>query len=103
MLELIHEKDWFEIGYDRQDRPVAISLPARTPSSAVIGLVGVATAARGHGYATAVVARGTKILVTAGATEIRGDCDTGNIGMSKAFQRAGYHNFANRTMFSRPL
>jgi RimJ/RimL family protein N-acetyltransferase len=103
MLELNHERDWFEIGYDQQDRPVAISLPARTPSSAVIGLVAVATAGRGHGYATAVVARGTKILVTAGATEIRGDCDTGNIGMSKAFQRAGYHNFANRRMFSRPL
>ncbi|MET8764323.1 hypothetical protein [Lentzea sp. NPDC004782] len=103
MLELGHERNWYEIGYDRQDRPVAISLPARTPSSAVIGLVGVATTGRGRGYATAVVARGTYVLVTAGATEIRGDCDAGNIGMVKAFQRAGYHNFANRKMFSRPL
>jgi hypothetical protein len=60
MLELDHEKDWFEIGYDRQDRPVAVSLPARTPSSAVIGPVA-------------------------------------------AFQCAGYHNFANRKMLSRPL
>ncbi|GAB3865573.1 mycothiol acetyltransferase [Dactylosporangium cerinum] len=103
MLELQHEPDWFEIGYDQQDRPVAVSLPARTPSSAVIGLVAVAMAGRGHGYATGVVARGTKVLVAAGATEIRGDCDAGNIGMFKAFQRAGYHNFANRKMFSRPL
>lgn len=103
MLEMDHERDWFEIGYDGQDRPVAISLPARTPSSAVIGLVAVATAGRGHGYASAVVARGTNILVTAGATEIRGDCDAGNIGMFKAFQRAGYRNFASRKMFSRPL
>ncbi|GAA3235049.1 GNAT family N-acetyltransferase [Dactylosporangium siamense] len=103
MLELHHEQDWFEIGYDQQDRPVAISLPARTASSAVIGLVAVATAGRGHGYATATVARGTKVLVAAGATEIRGDCDAGNVAMFKAFQRAGYHNFANRKMFSRPL
>lgn len=103
MLEMDHERDWFEIGYDRQDRPVAASLPARTPSSAVIGLVAVAPAGRGHGYATAVVARGTDILVAAGATEIRGDCDAGNTGMFKAFRRAGYRNFANRRMFSRPL
>ena len=103
MLEMDHEPGWFEIGYDQQDHPVAISLPARTPSSAVIGLVAVATARRGHSYATAAVARGTSILVAAGATEIRGDCDAGNIGMFKAFQRAGYRNFANRKMFSRLL
>jgi RimJ/RimL family protein N-acetyltransferase len=103
MRELNHEPDWFEIGYDQQDRPVAVSLPARTPSSAVIGLVAVARAGRGHGYATAVVARGTNILVAAGATEIRGDCDTDNVGMFKGFQRAGYRNFANRKMFSRAL
>ena len=103
MLEMDHEPGWFEIGYDQQDRPVAISLPARTPSSAVIGLVAVAMAGRGHGYATAVVARGTNILVAAGATEIRGDCDASNISMFKAFQRADYRIFANRKMFSRPL
>jgi RimJ/RimL family protein N-acetyltransferase len=103
MREMDHQPGWFELGYDQQDQPVTISLPARNPSSAVIGLVGVATAGRGHGYATAVVARGTQILVANGATEIRGDCDAGNIGMIKAFQRAGYRNFANRKMFSRPL
>ncbi|MFI2361931.1 GNAT family N-acetyltransferase [Promicromonospora sp. NPDC019610] len=103
MRELEHEPDWFEIGYDEQYRPVAVSLPARTASSAVIGLIAVAPAGRGHGYATAAVARGTQVLVTAGATEIRGDCDAGNVAMFKAFERAGYRNFANRKMFSRPL
>ncbi|SEB55985.1 GNAT family N-acetyltransferase [Streptomyces melanosporofaciens] len=103
MLEIDHKPAWFEIGYNQQDQPVAISLPARTPSSAVIGLVAVAPPGRGHGYATAVVARGTRILVDAGTTEIRGDCDASNIGMFNAFQRAGYRNFANRKMLSRPL
>ncbi|NUT01947.1 MAG: mycothiol acetyltransferase [Hamadaea sp.] len=103
MLEMDHEPGWFEIGYDERDQPVAASLPARTPSSAVIGLVAVARAGRGRGYATSVVARGTQLLVAAGNTEIRGDCDAGNIAMFKAFQRAGYRNFANRKMFSRPL
>ncbi|NUT36947.1 MAG: mycothiol acetyltransferase [Hamadaea sp.] len=103
MLELDHQPGWFEIGYDEQDQPVAASLPARTPGSAVIGLVAVASAGRGRGYATSVVARGTQLLAAAGATEISGDCDASNIAMFKAFQRAGYHNFANRKMFSRPL
>jgi len=66
-------------------------------------MVGVATGHRGKGYATAVVARGTQILVAGGATEIRGDCDAANIAMFKAFQRCGYANFANRKMFRRPL
>ncbi|NUR74108.1 MAG: GNAT family N-acetyltransferase [Hamadaea sp.] len=103
MLEMIHEPGWFEIGYDAAGTPVAVSLPARTPTSAVIGLVAVARAGRGQGYATSVVARGTQVLADAGATEIRGDCDAGNIAMFKAFQRAGFRNFANRKMFTRSL
>ncbi|MGW1066275.1 GNAT family N-acetyltransferase [Streptomyces aureus] len=103
MLEMDHEPGWFEIGYDAADTPVAISMPARTPNSAVIGLVAVARAGRGQGYATAVVARGTHVLLDAGFDAIRGDCDADNIGMARAFQRAGYRNFANRKMFTRPL
>lgn len=103
MLELDHQPGWYEIGYDATDTPVALSMPARTPTSAVIGLVAVAPTGRGQGYATSVVARGTRVLRDAGADEIRGDCDAANIGMFKAFQRAGYRNFANRKMFTRPL
>ncbi|MEU5256892.1 GNAT family N-acetyltransferase [Streptomyces longwoodensis] len=103
MLEMDHRPGWFEIGYDATDQPVALSMPARTASSAVIGLVAVARAGRGRGYATAVVARGTYVLAEAGCGEIRGDCDAGNTAMAKAFQRAGYRNFADRKMFTRPL
>lgn len=103
MLEMDHQPGWFEIGYDAADTPVALSMPARTVSSAVIGLVAVARAGRGRGYASAVVARGTHVLAEAGFGEIRGDCDAGNIAMAKAFRRAGYRNFANRKMFTRPL
>jgi hypothetical protein len=42
-------------------------------------------------------------LAAAGATEIRGDCDAGNIGMAKGFERSGYANFSDRRMFSREL
>ncbi|MGW2482338.1 mycothiol acetyltransferase [Streptomyces sp. NPDC001571] len=103
MLEMDHQPGWFEIGYDAEGTPVAISMPARTASSAVIGLVAVAKIGRGRGYATAAVARGTRVLVDAGFDAIRGDCDAGNIGMARAFQRAGYRTFAHRKMYTRPL
>jgi hypothetical protein len=103
MREMDHQPQWYEIGYDADHRPAAVSLPARNAGSAVIGLVGVASAHRGRGYATAVVARGAHILVANGATEIRGDCDAANVGMAKAFERAGFTNFADRKMFRRPL
>ncbi|WP_018348847.1 hypothetical protein [Longispora albida] len=103
MTEMEHEPHWFEIGYEADGTPVALSLPARNPGSAVIGLVGVAPAGRGKGYSTSIVARGTKILTEAGATEIRGDCDDANIGMFKGFLKASYRNYTDRKMFSRAL
>jgi RimJ/RimL family protein N-acetyltransferase len=101
--EFEHQPEWYEIGYDQAGNAVAVSLPATSPAFPIIGFVGVASAYRGHGYATAVVARGTQILAANGATEIRGDCDASNTGIFKAFQRAGFDNFVNRKMFSRKL
>ncbi|GGO21244.1 GNAT family N-acetyltransferase [Micromonospora parathelypteridis] len=101
--EFAHEPQWWEIGYDADGTPAVISLPAHSPAFPVISFVGVAPAHRGKGYSTSVVARGTRILAENGATEIRGDCDAANIAMFKGFERAGYHNFANRMELSRPL
>ncbi|WP_234441882.1 GNAT family N-acetyltransferase, partial [Streptomyces sp. WM6386] len=56
----------------------------------------VSPACRGNGYATAVVARGSRLLVEAGTEEIRGDCDAANTSMITAFERADYENFADR-------
>ncbi|WP_055599218.1 GNAT family N-acetyltransferase [Streptomyces aureus] len=101
--ELKHEPAWWELGYDADGTVAVISLPAENPSVPVIGFVGVAPAHRGKGYATSVVIRGTRVLVGAGATEIRGDCDAANVAMAKAFERAGYVNFADRLEFARVL
>ncbi|TXS04808.1 GNAT family N-acetyltransferase [Streptomyces sp. col6] len=103
MEEFSYEPSWWEIGYTTDGTPAALSLPARNPSTAVIGLVAVSPACRGNGYATAVVARGTRLLVEAGADEIRGDCDAANTAMIMAFERAGYENFADRQEFTRQL
>ncbi|MFE5944157.1 GNAT family N-acetyltransferase [Streptomyces sp. NPDC056480] len=101
--ELKHEPAWWELGYDADGTVAVISLPAENPSVPVIGFVGVAPAHRGKGYATSVVVRGTRVLAGAGATEIRGDCDAANVAMAKAFERAGYVNFADRLEFARAL
>ncbi|MFE5484879.1 GNAT family N-acetyltransferase [Streptomyces sp. NPDC056527] len=101
--ELKHEAEWWELGYDADGTVAVISLPAENPSVPVIGFVGVAPAHRGKGYATSVVIRGTRVLAAAGATEIRGDCDAANLAMARAFERAGYVNFADRLEFARPL
>jgi RimJ/RimL family protein N-acetyltransferase len=103
MEEFSYEPSWWELGYAPDGTPAALSLPARNPSTAVIGLVAVSPACRGNGYATAVVARGTRLLVEAGAEEIRGDCDAANTAMIMAFERAGYENFADRQEFIRRL
>jgi RimJ/RimL family protein N-acetyltransferase len=39
------------------------------------------------------------VLVAAGADEIRGDCDTDNVPMVKAFERAGYARIARRRSY----
>ncbi|MFC9385402.1 GNAT family N-acetyltransferase [Streptomyces venezuelae] len=101
--ELKHEPAWWELGYDADGTVAVISLPAENPAFPVIGFVGVAPAHRGKGYATSVVIRGTRVLVAAGATEIRGDCDAANVAMARAFERAGYENFAARLEFARTL
>ncbi|HCU52594.1 MAG TPA: mycothiol acetyltransferase [Micromonosporaceae bacterium] len=101
--EFEHEPHWWEIGFDPDGTPAAISLPAHNPGFPVIAFVGVHPAHRGKGYSTSVVARGTKMLAENGAAEIRGDCDAANIAMYKGFQRAGYENFANRMEFGRAL
>ncbi|MCT4357335.1 GNAT family N-acetyltransferase [Streptomyces sp. Je 1-79] len=101
--ELKHQPEWWELGYEADGTVAVISLPAENPSVPVIGFVGVAPAHRGKGYATSVVIRGTRVLVAAGATEIRGDCDAANVAMARAFERAGYVNFADRLEFARAL
>ncbi len=100
-MELRYEPQWWEIGYDPAGSPAAVSLPAHNPSFPVIGFVGVSPAHRGKGYASSVVARGTRILAAHGATEIRGDCDAANLAMVKGFARSGYENFASRLEFLR--
>jgi ribosomal protein S18 acetylase RimI-like enzyme len=91
--------EWWELAYTEEGALAGVIMPARNPTSAVIGHVGVVPEQRGRGFAAQLVRRGTDVLVAAGADEIRGDCDTDNVPMVKAFERAGYARIARRRSY----
>jgi RimJ/RimL family protein N-acetyltransferase len=100
---LDHRPEWFELGYAEDGALAGVIMGARNPTSAVIAYVGVVPGQRGRGFAAPLVRRGTERLLAAGAREIRGDCDRENVAMAKAFQRAGYEQFARRRSFRRDM
>jgi ribosomal protein S18 acetylase RimI-like enzyme len=99
---LEYRAEWFELGYEG-DELAGVIMGARNPTSAVIAYVGVVPEHRSRGLAAPLVRRGTQRLAAAGATEIRGDCDRENVAMVKAFERAGYAQFARRRSYRHSL
>jgi ribosomal protein S18 acetylase RimI-like enzyme len=98
---LEHRPEWWELAYTPDGALAGVIMPARTPSSAVVAYVGVLPEQRGRGFAPQLVRRGTEQLLESGATEIRGDCDRDNVGMVKAFERAGFEQVARRRSYRR--
>jgi ribosomal protein S18 acetylase RimI-like enzyme len=98
---LEHRPEWWELAYTPDGALAGVIMPARTPSSAVVAYVGVLPEQRGRGFAAQLVRRGTEQLLESGATEIRGDCDRDNVGMVKAFERAGFEQVARRRSYRR--
>lgn len=97
--ELEHLPEWWQLAYTEDGALAGVIMAARNPGSAVIAYVGVVPEQRGRGLGQHLVRRGTELLVASGADEIRGDCDRDNVGMVKAFQRAGYDEFARRRTY----
>jgi ribosomal protein S18 acetylase RimI-like enzyme len=97
--DLEHEPEWWELAYTEDGALAGVTMTGRNPSVAVIAYVGVVPEQRGRGFAQQLVRRGTELLAGSGADEIRGDCDRDNIGMVKAFERAGYEQFARRRTY----
>ena len=96
---LEYQPDWWELAYTSDDDLAGVIMAAKNPSTAVVWYVGVVPEQRGRGLATRLVRRGTRRLLDAGVEEICGDCDLDNVGMVKAFERAGYENFARRRSY----
>jgi ribosomal protein S18 acetylase RimI-like enzyme len=100
---LEHQPQWWELAYTADGGLAGVSMAAKNPSTAVIAYVGVVPEQRGRGLARVLVDRGTERLLEGGAGEIRGDCDQDNVGMVKAFERAGFRQFARRRTYHRAL
>lgn len=98
-----HLPEWWELAYAEDGALAGVIMAARNPSTAVIAYVGVVPAQRGRGLAPQLVQRGTERLLASGADEIRSDCDGDNVGMVKAFERAGYEQFARRRTYQLSL
>jgi RimJ/RimL family protein N-acetyltransferase len=94
-----YEPEWWELAYEEGGALAGVVMAARNPSAAVVAYVGVVPEQRGRGLAPQLVRRGTERLLESGADEIRGDCDRDNVGMVKAFERAGYEQFARRRTY----
>jgi RimJ/RimL family protein N-acetyltransferase len=101
--KLEHRPEWWELAYTEDGGLAGVIMAARNPSTAVIGYVGVVPERRGRGLATQLVQRGTEQLHVSGAAAIGGDCDRDNVGMVKAFERAGYERFARRRTYHRAV
>src|SRR5262245_17822375 len=97
--QMEYRPEWWELAYAGDGALAGVIMAARNPGSAVVAYVGVVPQQRGRGFAAELVRRGTASLVTSGATEIRGDCDSDNIAMVKAFERAGYQQTARRRSY----
>lgn len=101
--EMDYLPEWWELAYTADGNLAGVIMAARNPTAAVISYVGIVPESRGRGLAPQLVRRGTRRLLGSGAEEIRGDCDRDNIGMIKAFERAGFEEFARRRTYKRVL
>jgi ribosomal protein S18 acetylase RimI-like enzyme len=101
--EMDYLPHWWELAYTHEGAVAGVIMGARTTTSPVVAYVGVTPPQRGRGLAAELVRRATAQLVADGADEIRGDCDRDNVAMVKAFERAGYEQFARRRSYCLPL
>jgi ribosomal protein S18 acetylase RimI-like enzyme len=101
--QMDHQPEWWELAYTDDGALAGVVMAARNPSSAVVAYVGVVPEQRGRGLAAQLVRRGTEQVAAGGATEVRGDCDSDNVAMVKAFRRAGFEQTARRRSYLRTL
>ncbi|TXJ76096.1 GNAT family N-acetyltransferase [Streptomyces lavendulae] len=102
-LDLFHwmssPRSWWQIARTRAGDPVGIHIPARNPSGACVGFIGVVPEHRGHGYAYDLLTECTHFLAAEGAGFIGAATDRSNFPMAAHFARAGYPVVRERVNF----
>ncbi|BCM72797.1 hypothetical protein EASAB2608_08131 [Streptomyces sp. EAS-AB2608] len=96
------DRDWWRLAYTPDGTLAGLAVPSRNDQNFVVGYLGVVPSLRGRGYVDELLAETTRILLAAGARRITADTDLPNRPMAAAFDRAGYRNFASRTVLSAP-
>ncbi|MEU4222982.1 GNAT family N-acetyltransferase [Nonomuraea sp. NPDC026600] len=96
------ERDWWRLAYTPDGDLAGVALPSANGGGPVVGYLGVVPEHRGHGYADDLLGEITRTHAERGADRIVADTDAGNVPMARAFERAGYRNFAVRLVLSAP-
>ncbi|MEV4178449.1 GNAT family N-acetyltransferase [Nonomuraea sp. NPDC049709] len=94
------ERAWWRLAYDKGGALVGVALPSANNGGPVVGYLGVVPEQRGHGYVDDLLAEITRFHAGRGVRRIVADTDAGNVPMARAFERAGYRNFAVRLVLS---
>ncbi|MGV9378596.1 GNAT family N-acetyltransferase [Nonomuraea sp. NPDC003707] len=94
------DRSWWRLAYDKSGDLVGVALPSANDGGPVVGYLGVVPEHRGHGYVDDLLGEITRVHAERGVQRILADTDSGNMPMARAFERAGYHNFAIRLVLS---
>ncbi|MEV5890379.1 GNAT family N-acetyltransferase [Nonomuraea fuscirosea] len=94
------ERAWWRLAHDLDGELVGVALPSANAAGPVVGYLGVVPERRGQGYVDDLLAEITRSHALRGVRRIVADTDAGNLPMARAFERAGYRNFAVRLVLS---
>ncbi|TMR98499.1 GNAT family N-acetyltransferase [Nonomuraea basaltis] len=94
------DRSWWRLAYAKDGDLVGVALPSANNGGPVVGYLGVVPEHRGHGYVDDLLAEITRFHAERGVQRIAADTDMGNAPMARAFERAGYRNFAIRLVLS---
>lgn len=100
LQRMTYDPLWWQLAYTQEEELIGFVMPAKSPTFATIGYIGVLPEHRGRGYIDHLLNRVSLILTEAGESYIRADTDVANAPMAQAFLRAGYRKFANRREYS---
>jgi RimJ/RimL family protein N-acetyltransferase len=94
------DRSWWRLAYTGDGSLAGVALPSANNNGPVVGYLGVVPEHRGRGYVDDLLAEITRFHAERGARRITADTDRGNVPMARAFERAGYRNFAIRLVLS---
>jgi RimJ/RimL family protein N-acetyltransferase len=94
------DRSWWRLAYAKDGSLAGLALPSANNAGPVVGYLGVVPEHRGQGYVDDLLAEITRFHAERGVQRIVADTDMGNVPMARAFERAGYRNFAIRLVLS---